>query len=218
MGKPNIEGPCDLGFTSVDHTRALAAVIAVLAVGGCGSSSPAPSASGNTVVIEQQLAMASAAGAAPEQIEQLEVARDQGEVKIEQIVDLNTRVEDCLTTAGFTVRDTGMEEILAGSGIEMPGYVATQPADMDDAAAGKVMDSCGHRYLEFLQSAYMSQPSTDAQYYAAFDMPAIRQCLADHGVDVDDDATGREIANLASDDQEKNMALSDFRPCLPGVE
>ncbi len=201
------------------NNRVVAVVLAVLVTtSGCSSSPAEQSSPGNSAVIEQQLTLAKAAGAAPEQIEELEIALDQGEVKIEQIVNLNTRVEDCLSAAGFTVRDTGMEEILTGSGIEMPGYVATQPSAMDDAAAGAVMDECGHRYMEFLQSAYMSQPSTDVLYYGAFDTPAIRQCLADHGVDVDDDATGREIADLANADQEKNISLPDFRPCLPGVE
>ena len=193
---------------------AVALVAAVLtATTACSAPAPEPSPTPFSAVIEQQLDWARTNGAAPEQIEVLEGALVTGEVTMEQVVDLNTRLKDCLITAGFTVRDTGMEEILQGSGIRMPGFLANQPDGMDDIAANAVMDECNEKYFKYAQSAYMSQPTVLDQYFAVWDTPEVRQCLIDHGYDVGKDATGHDLNLLSGQDAQDHMSDPNYRAC-----
>jgi hypothetical protein len=167
------------------------------------------------VAIEQQLEWARTNGAAAEQVDVLEQALTNGAVTIEQIVDLNSRVEDCLADAGFRVTDVGMEQVQVGSSMTMPGYVAVQPEGMDDVAAGAVMDECSTKFIAYAQSAYMDQPRSQEILYEGYDNPDVRQCLIDRGYDVDEDATGYEINLIASDDIRDHGTDPGFTMCTP---
>src|SRR5690606_36523343 len=99
------------------------------------STQAQPSPEPANAVIAAQLEMALAAGASDEQIEVLRDALSAGEVTIEQLEQLHSSVTSCLTDNGFSVRVVDPAEVMPGSGVYLPDFLADQPSGMSDEAA-----------------------------------------------------------------------------------
>jgi len=204
--------------SSISRTATWGACLAAVAVAlsGCASSQPEPSASGG-LSIAKYIEMAEQAGADEQQIEVLERANKRGEVTFEDLNELAQLTIQCEKDAGFTVIEKAPVEYVPGSGLFTPSYLSNQPDGMSDKVAGEVMDGCSDRYDTWAGAAFADQPIVVEAYNNQWDTPQVRACLKERGYQVDDDMTGTELNNLSMEDWMANTNTPGFRGCDPDI-
>ena len=130
-------------------------------------------------LVEEELSKASARGASDEQIHQLEVARNAGEVTAAQLRAAMEATRSCMAEAGIT---TSVLETHESLGKVTYGFTTTVHEDrMLEYTAAE--SECYPRHSDSLRVVYEQQPAAlDALWAAvAKHETALRQCLIEMG-------------------------------------
>ncbi|GEM_PF-1188287 len=179
-------------------TRLLLLVCAVLLGAAACSTAPddaSPSTDPNAVFADV-LAEAEEAGASDEQLATLREAVEKRTVPIEAAREAARRTVVCMQEAGL---DAQYDEQQVSHGLAIPGYAVQTGTDGDEDIDAQIA-ACDDKEYIYVSRAYQLQPSSleSAEKFVEQRAPVIQACLEDNGVKTDPNATGHELAELAS--------------------
>src|SRR5690606_9595243 len=102
----------------------------------------------------------------------------------------------CVETAGL---ELAVDDHVGASGLRELGYTVLGGDAENPDEGQRIVDSCRRQHSEFVEEAYMSQPSSLALIDAHIQevRPEIVACLRDAGREVDDDATFSELIAMS---------------------
>lgn len=134
---------------------------------------------------------------APEQREVLEAAAEVGELTYSDVSGLIELAFDCMEDQGL--RPSWLEP---GDhyGFRVPRYVVAGATGVSLELNEAAIDRCVDRYSASAEQLYLWQPkisSVEMQNWDLHHRPPTLECLREHGVQIDDDATRAEIAEAA---------------------
>lgn len=169
--------------------RLVAAFGATLLSTGC-SQAAAPDGQTSSIFTEV-LAEARAGGANEAQINILEQAEVDGQLSLEDARRAARSAVDCMTEAGL---EATYQEEASYSGTPLPGYLVVTG---DDTSS---IESCDVSHSLWVGKLHQLQPSSIQanEAYADQQESSLRACLEAEGLEVDENASGSQLANLAS--------------------
>lgn len=168
-----------------------------LLVGACSGGNSDDGSQDFTSRVDAAIAEAESHGASSRQLEQLRMAREKGSVSLDDARTAALAAIECMGAAGIQAQ---YSEIDDGSGVLIPSYLASL-AGQDQDAASELIDACSRQEQQWISMIYQLQPSTQAVRDEGLirALPAIRECLATHGVTVDDQATPDEVVRISGE-------------------
>jgi len=135
---------------------------------------------------------ASESGASDAQMAQLHEFIDGRELPFSEVVEAGQRTEECLVDVGLQPVSSVREDALGDPWLDL-GWII--PDGVDEATGLALGDQCAQDEFIFINDMYRNQPARieleDAAFRDAF--PTIRNCLAEHGVVVDAEASQGEV-------------------------
>jgi len=144
------------------------------------------------------LAEAQAGGADAAQLEVLSAAAQGGSIELGSMAPLFSEFFDCISRAGGRGEFYGTLDL--ASGVSVPSYRVQVPhsAANDDALAeafNVALLDCEAKSIAFVWKAIQLQPTTIELKNADIEAHSdeIRECLANLGIDLDDNATADEL-------------------------
>lgn len=156
---------------------------------------PSPAgAYGEVFTLIRETAVAN--GASEEQLAELDRYADGGEIPFAVVSNAMDRTFACLDVKGISYASE-VYEIYPGYPVY--DYSWSVPEGLTAEEARDLGDVCGDRESAFISSLYEQQAGFLEQRDALFESmrPDLLQCLHDHGVTVEDDATRDEMTQLA---------------------
>ena len=178
---------------------AWAATAAVtLGAAACSAAGDAPADGDSATTLEQIYDRAAEADASPAQLAVLERAVATQQVTFDDVSAAVDALAACVEAAGFALT---RDDRVAASGLREVSYAVTggDPAAPDEGQ--RILDSCRLQHSEFVEEAYLSQPSSVAllDAHIAEVRPEIVACLRDAGREVDDEATFSELIAMSGE-------------------
>lgn len=158
--------------------------------------------------LSQNIEDARAAGATDEQIAVLELASETGEVTFDAYNEAVDRALRCMRESGVEVHDFGTIDHL---GLRIRDYsvpAEAEEADRREPLPGVPVHRCLAEHSFWVELAYQVQPKSLEAQEAHFEQyrPAIIDCLAEQGIEVDRDLSQEEMATeFGRDEQERNI-------------
>lgn len=181
----------------MSRCRAGVLVAAVaLAVSACSSAAPSEPHGETQPGLADVLAEAKLAGASEAQVEALEAAADSGELPLEVLREAVANTATCVEAAGMWIE---LDEQVSPSGLTELSYTVLGGDPNDPDAGQRISDICRTTHSQFIEAAYVLQPSSLALNDAFVQRvsPYIAECLIDAGETVDEDATFDELRQLS---------------------
>jgi len=181
------------------HRRSRAGVlvaVVALAVSACSSTAPSETDGEARPGLADVLAEARTAGAGEAQIKTLEEAVKAGELPLEAVREAVANMANCVEAAGLWIET---DESVAPSGLRELSYTILGGDPSDPDAGQRVSDACRTTHSQFIEAAYVLQPSSLALHddYVKMIRPYIVACLVDAGMMVDQEATFDELRQLS---------------------
>lgn len=163
--------------------------MALGALSGCGAAEPSE---GNPTAefsesIQRVIAEAEAGGANEAQLAILRDAAVTGEITLDQARDAMLATIACFEKAGLAAT---YELTTEESGLQIPGYgVQAEVEGLTDDQVQQLIDGCDNAESFWVNMLYQTQPTSHAvrQAHVRSRLPALLNCLSEHGVEVDAD-------------------------------
>lgn len=132
-----------------------------------------------------------------EQVEVLRAAAETGELTYEDLTGLISLTFACVEEQGLTPT---WRDPLTDYGYPIPFYAITESEALGSSASQAIMDGCINRYSGLAEQLYVWQPvnaAIEAEHWEQEMRPFMLECLLEHGVQIDSDASRAEIEAAA---------------------
>ena len=174
--------------------KAVVAVGLAVTLCACGTTEAAKPETGTAATFFIDIAAeARAAGSSDAQIKVLEAASELGSMAYPDLAALLEDSFQCLEDAGATVQNEG--PVQDATGMPQPSYFIGTPNGLTPDEFQPVYEECLQTYSGFAEHAYQLQPAARDAYDAILtrDRAMVEECLREHGVAVDPEATLDEL-------------------------
>ena len=183
-------------------------VLALVLATGCSGGPENPDVRGFASDDEFSIIIAEASegGAGPDQLADLEHAKQIREVEINVARQAAHRAVECMTDSGLSAVYQENENY---TGLAIPGY-RVGIGMSGDASAEELVESCDTREAYWINLLYQTQPSSQQAKidYADEREEVLRECLNNLGITTDPEATGSDLIELILEPQESRASYA----------
>lgn len=195
----------------------------VVGLGACASTDSGPGPEATVAAVYSELIeQAEAGGAGDAQLEALREAERTGELSFETVNGLVQESLDCMAGAGISSEWWEPSEPVPG--YKAPAYSFSATADgMTEDQTLAIADGCLYEHSYWAEMGRRDPRAFREEFDEQLreELPRVLECLTEHGVEVDDDATLDEIRQASAElsietieatDGEGEVACTDQQP------